>query len=256
MSTNKVVFSSIKAIKKIKNKELECDENGYYTINLGALNTYNSAGAYYRLDGAKTLFEANSILMRRVKNGFLKAEVGHPKKSPSMTMSDYMNRILTINPENVCAQIKEIWLEETSEVEPGADGNLVLIKGKVKPVGPKSEFLKELFEDPDANVAFSIRSLTTDTLINGTVIKVLKQVITWDFVIEPGLSKATKWQTLGIESLDLLTIDMEDTETKEKIVKNLKDEETVATEDSKEVLGALINIFDCSKNNSCIVHEW
>ena len=256
MSNNKIVFSSVKAVKKVTNKELECDDNGYYTMNVGALNTFNSAGAYYSLAGAKALFESNSALMRRIKNGFLKAEVGHPKKTSIMSMPEYMNRILTINPENVCAHIKEVWLEETNTKEAGSDANLVLIKAKIKPSGPKAQFLKELFDDPDANVAFSIRSLTTDTLINGIVVKVLKQVITWDFVIEPGLSTATKWKTLGIESLDLMSIDMEDMETRTDLVKSLKNEETYATEDSKEVIQSLITMFDCNKDNSCIVHNW
>ena len=133
MSNSKVVFSSVKVTKNIPNKDLMCDENGYYTINLGALNVFNSSGAYYKLKGAEQLFVASSILMRRIKNGFLKAEVGHPKKNSGMTMSDYMNRILTINPENVCAHIKEVWLEETVIKDGNSAENLVLIVGKVKP---------------------------------------------------------------------------------------------------------------------------
>jgi len=256
MGNNKIVFSSIKTTKNIKNKDLEVDADGYYTINLGALNTFNSAGAFYKLDGARQLFESSSILMRRIKNGFLKAEVGHPKKQPSMTMNDYMTRILTINPENVCAHIKEIWLEETNEKEPGSNENLVLIKGKVKPNGPKAEFLKELLEDSDANVAFSIRSLTKDVIINGVVVKTLSQVVTWDFVIEPGIKHATKYKTLSIESLDLLSIDLDDNQTKNEISESLKEDENVATEDSREMLQSVIDLFDCKKDNSCILHNW
>lgn len=253
---NKIVFSSVKTTKKFDNKKLDMDGDGYYTIILGALNIFNSGGAFYEEAGSKALFESSSDLMRRIKNGFLKAEVGHPKKQPGQTMSEYMNRILTIDPNNVCANIKEVWLEDSGKKDAGSDKNIIYIYGKVKPSGTKGDFLKELFDDPEANVAFSVRSLTKDQMVNGIVVKTLKTIIGWDFVIEPGLNVATKWKTLGIESLDLITISEDDTDTIDTLMTGLKEAEGVSTEDSLEIIRSVESVFDCKKNNSCIVHNW
>ena len=123
---NKVVFTSVKA-KSVKNAQLEKDGEGYYTITLGALNVYNSAGNYYALNGAKELFEGSGSLMRRINNGFLKAETGHPKRVPGSTIGEFMARILRIDEGNVCAHIKEVTLEESGEKEPGSNDNIVLL---------------------------------------------------------------------------------------------------------------------------------
>lgn len=258
MSTNKIVFSSVKTLARNKNKEtkLKKDNDGYYYICLGALNAYNSAGAYYKLEGAKDLFENSSHLMRRLNNGYVKAELGHPKKSPGMTMSEYMNRILTIDPENVCVHIKSMELVDSGKKDADSTDNLVYIMGWIKPHGPKAKFIEDVIEDDEANLAFSIRTLTRDKIINGVVTKTITQFITVDAVIEGGIQYASKWRTLGIESLDLIDIDIEDKDTMNTVVSDLKDISGVSTEDTKELLQNIEKVFDCNMDNSCIVHNW
>lgn len=256
MSDNKIVFSSVKVKNGAGDKGLPKDENGYYRITLGSLNIFNSAGAYYTLNGAKELFEASSSLMRRINNGALKAELGHPKKTPGMSMSEYMNRIITIDINNIGAHIKSVELVETNVKDKGAKDNRVDIIGWVKPTGPKAQYLIDLLDDPDANVAFSIRSLTNDSIVNGVVVKVLKQIITWDIVVEPGLHTATKWKTLGIESLDLLAIDFNDKETLSSLKESIKDDVGIGTEDNNLFKHEIMKELDCKKNGSCILHKW
>ena len=100
------IFSS-----NAKSGILTPDANGYYTIVLGALNTYNSAGEYYTAEGALQLFENSSHLMRRIKNGSLYAELGHPKKQTGMTMEAFYQRIITIDEGNCCGHICELSLD-------------------------------------------------------------------------------------------------------------------------------------------------
>lgn len=198
-----VRFTSTKLAASGKAGILPPDENGYYTLPIGGLNAFNSAGQYYTLEGAKQLFEKSSVFMRRVGNGNLKGEVGHPKKLPGMSMDDYVHRILTIEETNVCCHFKEIWLDENyGKMNPQfKNPGLVAIMAKVKPSGPKGESLKASFENPDENVCFSIRALTRDFYDRGQTYRVLQQICTWDNVGEPGIANATKWASPSLESL-------------------------------------------------------
>lgn len=208
---SEVVFTTTKS--NGDNRKLEKDDNGYYKVTLGALNVFNSANQYYTLtDDVKKLFtEDSSVLMRRIKSGALKSEVGHPKLLPGMTKNEYYARNLRIEETNICAHIRDIMLEETNIDSGYGNGDkVVLITGWIAPSGVHGEALKKDLENPDVNVAFSIRSFTQNKMIAGTLVKKLRQVVTWDWVNEPGVSYATKWKTLGIESNDKFTMSIEE----------------------------------------------
>lgn len=179
------------------------DANGYYTMPVGALNVFNSVGQYYTLDGAKHLFDESSIFQRRIANGCLKGELGHPKRGENMSMDDYMTRILTIEETNVCCHFRKIWLDyDFGKKNPQfKNPNMIAIMAEVKPSGPKGQSLKESFENPDENVCFSIRSLTRDYYQRGQCMRVLQQIVGFDAVTEPGLALATMWSAPALESM-------------------------------------------------------
>lgn len=200
---NNTVTYACTALKGTNKKGiLKPDENGYYELVLGALNFYNSVRAFYPLEPAKKLFEESSSLMRRINNGALRGELGHPKKLPGMSMRDYISRILEIHEENVCCHIKEVRLDNES-VKDDSGRPIMAIIGKVKPSGPKGQSLKESLENPDEAVCFSIRSLTHDIMVNGVLQKHLKTIVCWDYVNEPGISVATKWNAPSLEGVNL-----------------------------------------------------
>lgn len=178
---------------------LRPDRDGYYTVVLGALNVFNSAGAYYPLAAGKKLFEESSSLMRRIANGALRGEYGHPRKTPDMSMRDFMSRVQDIYEPNVCCHFRKVYLDDSS-VKDEKGRPVVAIIGEVKPSGPMGQALKESLENPSENVCFSIRSITEDAMINGVIHKNLKTIVTWDYVNEPGLSVAKKWHAPGLES--------------------------------------------------------
>ena len=178
------------------------DQDGYYDMVLGALDFYNSAGAFYPFAPAKQIFEESSSLMRRIKDGALRGEMGHPKKTPGMGMRDYISRILEIHEENVCCHIKEVRIEQNS-VKDKKGRPVIATLGKIKPSGPKGDALKAALENPNENVCFSIRSLTRDINVGGVVHKHLKTVVTWDYVNEPGIDIAKRWHAPGLEAMDL-----------------------------------------------------
>lgn len=180
---------------------LKCDADGYYTVVLGALDVYNSGGAYYPEASAKHLFQQSSSLMRRIASGNLRGEYGHPRFQPGMSMDDFVNRVRDIYEPHVCMHIRKVTVDYTTYRNERGQPVITII-GEVKPSGPMGPALKEQFENKHEDVCFSIRSLTNDEFSGGRVNKHIKLIVTWDYVNEPGLAQAHKWNAPGLESMD------------------------------------------------------
>lgn len=191
------IFSS-----KGKIGKLTPDSDGYYSMILGALNVYNSVGEYYTAKDTLDLFESSSTLMRKIKNGALYGEVGHPVKETGMSHESYYNRIMRIADDNVCAHISEISLDfKYGEKFPEYKSpEMIAIIGKVKPAGPKANALQLALENNKQNAAFSVRGITKNKYKNGRVDRALTNIITWDHVTEPGISAACKANSPSLES--------------------------------------------------------
>ena len=254
----KVVFTTIKA--NTQNADLKKDDKGYYYVTLGALNVFNSANEFYILDkSVEDLFtKDSSVLMRRLKAGYLKGEVGHPKLEQGMTREQFFARNMRIDERNVCVHIRDIILEETDIDSGFGDGSkVVTVSGWVKPSGPHAEALERDLENPDVNVAFSIRSFTNNRLQNGVVVKRIGQVITWDWVTEPGIASANKWTKLGIESRDVVSLDLEDIANSDENINECFNC-SLESNDEREIVKEMITNFrhvDKSKNKT-FLKEW
>lgn len=201
LSPNKVVFTLTRLAGTNKVGNLKKDENGYYTMVIGALNMYNSAGMYYRADAAKHFFEESSSLMRRVKGGTLRGELGHPRREPGMSMPAYFHRLQQIHEDKECVHFHEIWLDfDNYKDDQGRP--IVAILAKLKPSGPFDYVLEKKLQNPLENVCFSIRSFTDDKLEGGVLNRYIKLIVTFDYVNEPGMSVAEKYQSPALENLE------------------------------------------------------
>lgn len=180
---------------------LRPDADGYYTLVLGALDIYNSGGAFYPYESAKQLFKESSSLMRRISNGALRGEYGHPRPN-GMNMRDFLGRVMDIYEPNVCCHIRKVWIDNKTSVRDERGRPVIAILGEVKPAGPMGPALQASLDNPSENVCFSIRSLTEDHTVAGTTYKNLKTIVTWDYVNEPGLSVAKKWHSPALESIE------------------------------------------------------
>ena len=178
---------------------LKCDADGYYKVVLGALDVYNSAGAYYPEASARHLFQQSASLMRRIASGNLRGEYGHPRMTPGMTPDDFVNRVRDIYEPNVCMHIRKVEVDYTS-FRNDKGQPMIVILGEIRPSGPQGPALKEQLENRHEDVCFSIRSLTHDEYSMGRINKHLKLIVTWDYVNEPGLAVAHKWNCPGLES--------------------------------------------------------
>ncbi len=144
-----VSFSSTVLANKGKKGILTPDADGYYSMVVGGLNIHNSAGDYYVLNEAKDLF-TNSSFLRRIQNGALRGEVGHPFREPGMSDEQFLDRFLTIRETNVCSHYSEVWLDEQS-IKDSKGRPVVAIYAKVRPSGPKADTLRESFENSKEN---------------------------------------------------------------------------------------------------------
>jgi hypothetical protein len=202
MHQQRAAYSCTALVGTNKAGKLKPDAKGYYTLVLGALDVHNSMGAFYPLNSAKHVFESSSSLMRRIANGNCRGECGHPKPLPGMSTRDFLQRVMTIEETNVCCHFRNVRLE-TQEVKDKNGRPVVAVIGEVKPSGPKGEFLKESLENEDENVCFSVRSLTNDHMApNGVLQKNIKTIVTWDWVVEPGISVANKYSSPALEAFN------------------------------------------------------
>lgn len=185
---------------------LKPDSDGYYTFVMGGLNTYNSAGEYYVAEGVVQMFESSTHFMRRIRNGALYAELGHPKRAPNVGLEEFYRRICSIDENNICGHISELWLDyDFGKNNPSLNNpDFIAIMGKVKPTGPKATSLEQSLANPKQNTAFSIRGLTENNERNGRTERRLTEIITFDNVPEPGIAAACKAYNPSLENLQIV----------------------------------------------------
>lgn len=210
---SKVVYESTLLMGTNKAGKLRCDPDGYYDVALGGFDTYNSGGAYYDFASARGHFDSDHEFMRRIQNRALYGELGHPDPIPGMSKVDWITRIIQTDPKNISHHIKSVELDDTTFKN--RDGKpQVTVFGRIKPAGPHAQSMGESMDNPDENIAFSIRSLTQDKFdpYRGCMVKKMVKIVTFDRVIEPGIATSVKLlhpslESLAVDEFNLETID-------------------------------------------------
>lgn len=253
-ATSNLALTSIRTTSPVNS--IQADESGYYEFILGAVNSLNSCREFYLKDGIEKFIDDESyMLARKLKNGYLNGEMGHPKYLPGMSREDYYSRNLNVDIQNVSHHIKSVWAQDTS-IDSGiaGKGNIILLKGKVKPSGVNGKLLQDHINNNDANTAFSIRALTMNRSIGGVVYKTIVQIITWDWVLEPGIKQANKWANISTESVDYVKFNIEDLMDKNSpVYKEITT--SLESSDSKEMLRETIATIK-QKNKFDVLIKW
>lgn len=206
-SSNSVMFACHSLIGLNKVGELKRTPEGYYPMVVGGLDVFNSGGQFYPLRGAEALFQESSSLMRRVGRGALRGEYGHPKPGPRamnpqeqrLRDQEFARRNLSIYEENVCCHHMKLWLDFDS-VKDKNGKPVVSIMSLVSPNGPLGHVLEKQLQNPNENVCFSIRSFTDNRMRFGIEERTLREVVTFDYVNEPGIATAEKYLSPALES--------------------------------------------------------
>ena len=222
------------------------DENGYYTIMVGALNCFNSAGEFYVAKNSIKLFQESSPFMRRIQSGCLFSELGHPRREKGMSYTDYYQRMIDIVDTNVCAHFSEVWLDTDYGRKHPECGqpDMIAIFAKVKPHGPHADTLRSSLETAQINTAFSIRGITDNFERNGRIERELTCVFTFDHVVMPGIKRACKAFAPGLESDSSLILETgQDVFIQKELLRDVvmrKDERSsFATESSRLIMEEL-----------------
>lgn len=195
---NTVMFSCVSLAGTNKVGTLKQSSDGYYTMVVGALNMFNSGGAFYPYEAVKELFQQSSQFMRRIGRGALRGEYGHPVMQVGQTKDEFAARCMRIDEKFVCVHHRKIWLD-FDNVKDANGRPVIAIMSELTPDGPYASYMERTLQNPSANVCFSVRSFTKDTWKGGVLEKVLKTVITWDYVNEPGLAIAEKYKSPSLE---------------------------------------------------------
>lgn len=189
-------------------KELD---NGYYLVVLGTLESPNSTGAVYDLESAANIIERSKIFNRRMEQGYLRGELGHPRERDCKDYNDFVRRIHSIEEDKVVVTYRRVYLDRNYV---GNDGKrCIAIMGEVAGSGPFAHVFDRAMKNPYENVAFSVRAMTDDRIVGGVRRKFFENIITWDMVNEPGLSAANKYNSPSCESYsDEITVSVPVTE--------------------------------------------
>jgi len=176
------------------------DENGYYKIPLGKLNSYTDNGVFYKVDDLPGLMtNSRSVIGSRIKMGIVRAEYKHPDFS-GLTGADLVNRIFEIDLDRVCGHIKSIEYINTGKTERGWEKFPIYeLYGWIKGTGPFGDLLNASLENPDENVSASIRSGVEEYWIGDMLVRTVVDISTWDVVHEQGVGMANQWTAAGIE---------------------------------------------------------
>lgn len=194
------VYSCTALVGTGKKGVLPQDGNGYYDTILGAFDYFNNKNMYYDFNAVRDIFQASSDLMRRIKNGNLHGECGHPRRLPGMSAAEFMHRCLDIQEPNISHHIREVWIDDKSIVDPSGKP-IIAVRGWVKPAGPKGPALKEAYDNNAENVCFSVRSFADEKRgPNNSIIRLIRLLVTWDWVMEPGINIANKYSHPALES--------------------------------------------------------
>lgn len=188
---------------------LKPNADGVYLLNAGGFNIPNHAGITYPANAyILEQLDANSDLQRRVKMGYCKMEVEHPQpifyvvengikyQRPMTDILQWINRLRSYDPDNICGLISEIKFRFEDERNMRAPiWNYIACE----PFGPRGAEFKESLANPRHNTAVSIRTQISP-FKPGDTQKNVEYWTGYDWVSEPGMIHANKHMTAGCES--------------------------------------------------------
>ena len=194
-----------------KMDKLKPDSTGYYKMVLGAFDVFNNKGEFYPLvPTVKALFQPGGMVRRRLDNRLFGGELGHPDMTGFKDRKSALNRVSYIDPTRKCVHIKQIDLVEHKD-ENGK--NIVLSVGMIKPSGPYGASHKEQLDNPEENVAYSVRSFTKAARgPGGTKSKIIIDIPAYDNVTEGGISHATQYMVTSLEHFEEINFNEKDIE--------------------------------------------
>ena len=172
-------------------------DNGYYELILGALAAYGNGNWLYDEGSGKQYIENDREFLAELQGGRLKGEWGHPRRPAGMSDQDWFVRINEIYEDNTCVTFRNVSL--SMDIIKDEKGRRVVgIIGQVKPSGKQARSFQDMLENPEEDTPFSIRCFARKDF--GNMRKHINKIVTWDYVTQPGIAVASKYNTPSLES--------------------------------------------------------
>jgi len=191
---SKISFDISSALlSKSNQKSLKPDKDGIYRdIPLLVLGKVSANNKDYEINSMiEAISDPKSMFYRKLVSGQLEGEWWHPFVGDDEAA---LSRIIKIERNNVSHHIHRVYTGQPTE-----KGH-VIVYGDIEPTGPYGPHLKESFENPRINTAFSLRSLVASLGERDGVIKQkVIALVTVDAVDAPGYAEASKVHVKGFE---------------------------------------------------------
>jgi len=241
------------------------ESNGTYKIIVGALNYLSGNGWYYEYtEQAAALYANGSALQQQAYNGEQLSEKEHPVLK-GMGKKQAFDRFTSFDKNNMTNYITSYEVIKSNEICKLYGRPVYYIVATISPSGPYASELIDALEDPNKDVAFSVRSFSKRHVVNGITHKRQYRIIGYDNVSVPGISVATKKHSIkaGIFSGTLET-DVESLEyqlTDSDIESILADQDDfmsdLDTESSKRMWNETLEFLStCTSGNACLYDKW
>lgn len=210
---SQITFSCVSLAQRGIQGILGKTKEGNYEIVVGGLDVFNTRNEIYEYEPAKHFFESNSPFMRRVQRAALRGEYGHPSPyalpegkmtDPSqrqLTEDQYFQRLLRIEEKFTCCIHKKITLD-FNRVKDKNGKPVIAIISELAPSGPFGPALERSLKEAGENVCFSVRSFTKDRYDGRVWRRAIVNLITFDYVNEPGIPFAEKFMSPAVEGLE------------------------------------------------------
>lgn len=209
MSTMYVDSTYLKGLGKVG--KFERDAHGFCWICVGAFDTRNSAGEFYKFDESiRNWFEGKNDFTNLLHRRQLKGEWKHPEIDPKWTNAQVLQRVMRFEELLTCVLFADF------KLTPGKDEHgkpCVLVMARLKETGYKADAMAAALDNVEENVAFSIRCFSRFVWHApiGEDARIVTLPITFDHVNRGGIHIATKFDsptyedyTIPVTSLDLL----------------------------------------------------
>jgi hypothetical protein len=183
------------------------DKDGYYHVNLGALNVFNTSKEFYAAPpSVLNLFKKDSYAIKRVKQKQLFGEYDHPEMfeearkemESGKGQSLWLTRQTKIDMNRVSHHIREFAISKTDKIAHNGEP-VYIVDGWIKPHGPFKQVCEDSLKNPNINTAFSVRSIVMEEIRNGYPYLTIIALLTWDLVGSPGILGSTDHGKMGYE---------------------------------------------------------
>lgn len=182
-----------------KSGDLKPNDDGYYTVVLGALGVENSNGeTYLDTPTARKTFTVGSLLFQRISEGRLNGEEGHPDPKDYPNKQKFLSRIRFIKEDRKAFHIRKIWLQDIDYQGKKVTG----ILGEIIPSGIFGPQLEKSLNNPHENVCFSGRFLSNLSRQGMRTCREIHTCITFDHVSDGGIAMAHKYASPSLESMN------------------------------------------------------